>query len=236
MPGSTGELRYDETFVAAVGALNSRWSWHVVHALGAGPSGFNDLRRVVRGPGPSTLKQRLSELADAGLVRREVLDGAPPRTRYSLTERGSGLLPVLAELLAWADRHRLGTDPPGTAGPLGLFQEKWAIHVVCVLLTGPHGFNELAREVGISQVTLSQRLGELERRGLVSRARGAAPAYSLSPAGLDFRVVAEPLVEWAHGTRFPHHRPGTQDGAEPAPGSAPPSGPRPPARSSQQVG
>lgn len=203
------EVRYDDAFVAAVGVLNTRWALHVVHALSAEPLGFNELRRRVPGAGPSTLKQRLSELADAGLLHREVLDGSPPRTRYSLTARGEGLRPMFAEMTSWADRHHLETTDPAevSGGVLGLFQEKWAMHVVCVLLTGPHGFNELAREVGISQVTLSQRLSELERRGLVDRDRtGAAPAYALSPAGMDFRVVAEPLVEWAHDLHAHHRR------------------------------
>ncbi|GAA3359916.1 MULTISPECIES: helix-turn-helix domain-containing protein [Saccharopolyspora] len=210
MPEGATEVRYDEVFVAAVGVLNTRWALHVVHALSAGPLGFNELRRQVPGPGPSTLKQRLSELADAGLVRREVLDGSPPRTRYSLTGRGAGLRPMFAEMTAWATRNGLRPTEPGevSGGVLGLFQEKWAIHVVCVLLTGPRGFNELAREVGISQVTLSQRLSELERRGLVDHDRGGRPAtYSLSRAGLDFRVVAEPLVAWAHALHAHQERP-----------------------------
>ncbi|WP_243788024.1 helix-turn-helix domain-containing protein [Saccharopolyspora gloriosae] len=210
MSEAAGEVRYDDAFVAAVGVLNSRWALHVVHALSAGPLGFNELRRRVPGAGPSTLKQRLSELAEAGLLHREVLDGSPPRTRYSLTERGDGLRPMFTEMTSWATRHRLDSADPAevTGGVLGLFQEKWAMHVVCVLLTGPHGFNELAREVGISQVTLSQRLSELVHRGLVDHDRtGSTAAYALSPAGMDFRVVAEPLVEWAHALHFDHQRP-----------------------------
>lgn len=46
---------------------------------------------------------------------------------------------------------------------------KWKLVLISVLRSGKKGFNELAREAGISPRILSKELQELEMNGLVSR-------------------------------------------------------------------
>ena len=55
------------------------------------------------------LSDRLSELAAAGLVVREVDEGPPIAVAYRLTAGGEDLLPALDGIAAWSRRHMLPT-------------------------------------------------------------------------------------------------------------------------------
>lgn len=82
-----------------------------------------------------------------------------------------------------------------------LLQEKWILHIICSLLAGPKGFNELGREVGgCNPTTLTQRLGRLEAHGLVVRTPPRARArrcYALTPAGQALDGVIDAIHHWA---------------------------------------
>jgi DNA-binding HxlR family transcriptional regulator len=60
------------------------------------------------------LADRLRSLVDAGLVRRE---GRGRGTRYSLSESGIDLLPLMVEMILWGARH-----DPRTATPAGFVE------------------------------------------------------------------------------------------------------------------
>ncbi|RMI36816.1 winged helix-turn-helix transcriptional regulator [Streptomyces triticirhizae] len=92
------------------GLLGKRWNGLLIAALMAGPGHFAELRRSVPGISERMLSDRLSELAEAGLVTREVHNGPPLRVSYRLTEAGEGLRPALAELTRWAEAHLVGGD------------------------------------------------------------------------------------------------------------------------------
>ena len=53
------------------------------------------------------LSVTLKELEADGLVHREEYPQIPPKVEYSLTERGQSLIPILDQLCAWGDEHRL---------------------------------------------------------------------------------------------------------------------------------
>ena len=66
------------------------------------------------------LSERLTELAAAGLLTREVEDGPPVNVHYRLTQRGEALRPALAELERWGHEQLLETGTgTGTAGDGG---------------------------------------------------------------------------------------------------------------------
>ena len=59
-------------------------------------------------------------------------------------------------------------DACGTAHGLELIGERWALLVLRELLLGPRRFSDLRADLpGISANVLTQRLGELEERGLI---------------------------------------------------------------------
>lgn len=78
---------------------------HIVHALLAGPKGFNELGREVGGCNPTTLTQRLARLEGIGVIHKEVNSTQPPRCSYQLTESGRDLESVIAAIRGWALQH-----------------------------------------------------------------------------------------------------------------------------------
>ena len=73
---------------AISGLLERRWLLSVLYAAHSGALRFNEFKQILGSIPPRTLTQRLSELEDAGLLDREVIDARPPRVEYRLTDRG----------------------------------------------------------------------------------------------------------------------------------------------------
>ncbi|KPI16204.1 winged helix-turn-helix transcriptional regulator [Streptomyces olivochromogenes] len=94
--------------------LGKRWTGPIVAVLTGGPAYFTDLRRAVPGLSERMLSDRLTELAAAGLVVREVDEGPPLRVSYRLTPAGSALEPSLKELGAWANTYLPEGERPGS--------------------------------------------------------------------------------------------------------------------------
>jgi DNA-binding HxlR family transcriptional regulator len=95
----------DAGLMRAFTFLGKRWNGVLLATLMNGPATFSELRRGVTGISDSMLSDRLSELANAGLVRRCVHDGPPVAVEYHLTPSGQGLLPALQELTSWAESN-----------------------------------------------------------------------------------------------------------------------------------
>ena len=101
-------------------------------------------------------------------------------------------------------------DACGTAHGLELIGERWALLVLRELLLGPRRFSDLRADLpGISANVLTQRLGELEERGLVVRRKLPPPAsvqvYEATEWGLEAEPIVQTLGRWA--ARSPAHDP-----------------------------
>lgn len=101
-------------------------------------------------------------------------------------------------------------DACGLAHALELVGERWAMLVLRELAYGPRRFSELKADLpGISANVLTQRLTELERRGIVRKATLPPPAsvqvYQATPWGLEAAPLIGALGKWA--ARSPLHDP-----------------------------
>lgn len=85
--------------------IASKWSTLIVLTLADGPLRFGALRRLLPSISQRMLTQTLRDLQRDGMISREVFATVPPSVEYSLTKLGQSLLPPLAELVRWADRH-----------------------------------------------------------------------------------------------------------------------------------
>ena len=92
--------------------LGKRWNGVILGSLMEGPAGFAEVRRAT-GISDSVLADRLVGLTSAGLVVREVDEGPPVSVRYRLAPRGTALVPVLQDLMAWARDHLDVPTAPG---------------------------------------------------------------------------------------------------------------------------
>lgn len=93
-------------------------------------------------------------------------------------------------------------DACGLAHALELIGERWALLVMRELMFGPRRFSELKADLpGISANVLTQRLGQLEERGLVRRTRLPPPAsvqvYEATSWGREAAPVLRQLGRWA---------------------------------------
>lgn len=112
-------LQCEVQLTAVFRLLGKRWTGMIVGVLLQRPARFGEIVKAVPGLTDRMLAERLQELAEAGLVRRVVLEGPPVGVRYELTERGQDLRGVFSELQAWADRHLLGRDVDSSSPPAG---------------------------------------------------------------------------------------------------------------------
>jgi DNA-binding HxlR family transcriptional regulator len=100
--------------MAALDLFGRRWSLRIVWELQHGALGFRALRQRCDDMSSSVLRQRLSELVEARLVRQQ------PDAAYALTDLGLGAYRALRPLIRWSDQWAVALedgDPPGGAQP-----------------------------------------------------------------------------------------------------------------------
>jgi DNA-binding HxlR family transcriptional regulator len=64
---------------------------------------FNDLARMITGASKKMITERLRQLEQQGLLRREVRDTSPVTVEHSITPRGQTALGFLDELRKWSE-------------------------------------------------------------------------------------------------------------------------------------
>lgn len=104
----------------ALDVVGDRWTLLLVRELLLhGPSRYTDLKNGLPGVAANLLADRLRELEQMGLVKRE--DAPPPVATqvYDLTEDGTALEPVLRALGLWGLRY-MNDERPSDA-----FQASW---------------------------------------------------------------------------------------------------------------
>ena len=62
---------------------------------------YNELQKLISHATPKMLIQQLKELESDGIIKRKLYPVVPPKTEYSLTERGEKLIPAIIELNKW---------------------------------------------------------------------------------------------------------------------------------------
>lgn len=89
--------------------LGDRWTPLVIREISVGSTGFNEIHRGIPRISRTLLSQRLRAMENRGLLRREA--AAVGRSiRYSLTEAGEELVPIVWSIGTWAARWCY-TDP-----------------------------------------------------------------------------------------------------------------------------
>ena len=103
-PARSARRRSYDQFCATARALDSvgdRWTLLIVRELLAGPRRYTDLHADLPGVSTDVLASRLKDMEQSGLATRRRLPPPAAASVYELTERGHGLLPVLAALAEW---------------------------------------------------------------------------------------------------------------------------------------
>jgi DNA-binding HxlR family transcriptional regulator len=94
----------------ALDFVGERWALLVVRELLLGPKRFTDLRAGLPHVSPNVLAQRLRELEDSGIVKREKLPPPAASQVYELTPWGQELEEVVLSLGRWGARTPIPPD------------------------------------------------------------------------------------------------------------------------------
>lgn len=114
MTGTQPDVRVCDTAITlAFSVLGKRWNGMILGVLGTGTASFVALRKAVSGIGDTVLSERLTELAELGLIRRIVAEGPPVTVSYELTDAGHEVVPTLSQLGVWARRNLTRTGVEG---------------------------------------------------------------------------------------------------------------------------
>ena len=135
------------------------------------PASFSDIRRALGGISDSVLSERLTELAHAGLVLREVEAGPPVAVRYRLTPAGHELADVVLPVATHAERAGTFITWEGRLRPYA------AVLKVPTVLTDSRALHQIANVMGapldLHDVTDARR--ELRALGRWNGAREPGP-------------------------------------------------------------
>ena len=96
-----------------VDVLGDRWTPLVIRELMVGATGFNEIHRGIPRASRTLLAQRLRQLERWGLVERRVSGRGRPG-RYTLTEAGQALTPIVWAMGHWAAEWVFGDPTDGT--------------------------------------------------------------------------------------------------------------------------
>jgi DNA-binding HxlR family transcriptional regulator len=88
-------------FEKAMKIMSQRWTGLVIYQLLSGPHRFCSIESSIPISG-RLLSERLKDLEQEGIVKREVFPETPVRIEYSLTEKGMALEPLIRELEKWS--------------------------------------------------------------------------------------------------------------------------------------
>ncbi|WP_456272361.1 winged helix-turn-helix transcriptional regulator [Bacillus sp. AK031] len=88
-------------FEKAMGILSQRWTGIIVYQLLSGPQRFSAISSDI-GVSNRVLSERLKELENEGIVKREVYPETPVRIEYSLTDKGMALEPLIRDIEKWS--------------------------------------------------------------------------------------------------------------------------------------
>jgi len=85
--------------------LRGKWKAVILCHLSHGPKRFLELQRLTYGVSQKILSERLRDLEEDGLIERIAYAELPPKVEYILTRKGEELVPALAIIEKWSQKH-----------------------------------------------------------------------------------------------------------------------------------
>ena len=120
-PTSRLETSYSSTqdiLIEMADLIGHKWHPVILHQLFAvGECGFSELHAAIDDISNKMLSDSLTTLEDNGLVERAVVNEKPVRVRYSLTNRGHELKPMLESMIDWGHEHLSNQQSPSVQSP-----------------------------------------------------------------------------------------------------------------------
>ena len=83
--------------------FGGKWKSRIICVLAfKSPLRYSEIRKEMSNITDAVLAATLKELIADGVVNRKSYDEIPPRVEYSLTEKGSSVVPILQSICVWS--------------------------------------------------------------------------------------------------------------------------------------
>jgi DNA-binding HxlR family transcriptional regulator len=89
----------------ALQVIGDKWTPLILKAIAGGNCRFGALQKELSGISPRTLSQRLDHLVNEQILSKKSYNEIPPRVEYTLTQKGSDLIPVLRQMAKWGLKY-----------------------------------------------------------------------------------------------------------------------------------
>jgi DNA-binding HxlR family transcriptional regulator len=91
---------------AATAILGDKWTPRILRTIIQKENvRFGELQTLSGGTNPRTLSARLLSLEKQGIIIKTIYAEVPPRTEYTLTQKGLDLLPILTTMAIWSEKY-----------------------------------------------------------------------------------------------------------------------------------
>ncbi|WP_085993286.1 winged helix-turn-helix transcriptional regulator [Oceanobacillus senegalensis] len=88
-------------FEKAVSLLSQKWTALVIYQLLLGTQRFSEIQTAI-GISGKVLSDRLKDLESQEIIKREVIPKTPVVIKYSLTDKGKSMKPIIRDIEKWS--------------------------------------------------------------------------------------------------------------------------------------
>ena len=85
--------------------IGGKWKILIIYAIYKNCNRFSTLQKALPLLSKQMLVNQLRELEEDKIIERTIYPEIPPRVEYELTPLGESLVPLLKQLVAWADTN-----------------------------------------------------------------------------------------------------------------------------------
>lgn len=89
----------------ALDVIGDKWSLLLVRDMCLKKTRYSDFLSSSEKIPTNILAHRLNRLVELGIIQKTPYQTKPLRHEYHLTEKGANLLPILQQLVAWANKY-----------------------------------------------------------------------------------------------------------------------------------
>lgn len=101
-----GDYNFDCPITYTLLILEGKWKWLIIWVLSEeGTLRYGELKKLLPDITHKMLSQQLKAMEKMQLVLRKVFNQIPPKVEYSLTKKGSTLLPIIDRMCEWGEKN-----------------------------------------------------------------------------------------------------------------------------------
>lgn len=180
---------------ATLGLLVEDWSVPIMRELLGRSRRPSELEQRIPEAPHSALMRRLGEMDAMGMVTKERFAGLPPRAQYALTGEGRTAIRIVGAARWWERAWSPG--PEDGIEALRLVADQRNREILLALAAGRLSPAALEQRLSGSRSTVTQRLAELARKGILARNVDEGHAwYELTDCARDLALVGVAAARW----------------------------------------